>query len=359
VIPANPRSSSAFPKERALRLGLVGAGYWGPNLLRNFFGSGRWDVRLVCDRDPAKLVKAALPYPWLSTTTEYERLLAVSSIAALALPTPVETHFELAHAALLADKDVLVEKPLAATSHEAALLCEVSRERNRILMVDHTYLFGAPVDYLKELQQSGGLGEVLYIDAVRVNLGLFQQHGNVIVDLAPHDVSIINYLLDSTPTKVSTVVASCINRNMADVAYISLQYPNNVLAHAHLSWLSPVKVRRMAIAGSNKMAIWDDLETDRVKIYDKGVVVPPDLEVARVRQMVGYRLGDMLAPNLGRQEALAAVAEEFYQAITHRREPRSSGTFGLDVVRVMEAINLSIACDGQPVTVEPRHRITV
>jgi len=332
-------------------VGLVGAGYWGPNLLRNFFASGRWNIRVLCDRDPARLLHASAPYPSLTTTTEFARLLDDPLITAIAIATPVETHFELAAAALRADKDVLVEKPMTMTATEAAELCEIAAARERIIMVDHTYLFCPPVEYLKKIYEDGELGELLYIDAVRVNLGLYQQAGDVIIDLAPHDVSIINYFLDSTPTHVSTVVSSCINPGTVDVSYVSLYYPNDIMAHVHLSWLSPVKVRRMLIAGRNRMAIWDDLETDRVKIYDKGVVVPPDPEVARAQQMVSYRLGDMFAPNLSRREALDAVVEEFYNAVVYRREPRSTGRFGANVVRVLEAISNSIAHNGQRVAV--------
>jgi len=219
------------------------------------------------------------------------------------------------------------------------------------------YCFSSAVNYLKAAQGRGDLGEILYIDAVRVNLGLFQQHGNVIVDLAPHDVSIINDLLSETPTHVSTVVSSCVNDGLADVAYVTLYYPQNILAHAHLSWLSPVKLRRMTIAGSNKMAVWDDLETDRVKIYDKGVLLPLDRDSARVHQLVDYRLGDMFAPNLRQHEPLEAAIEEFYNAVVGRHEPRSGGRFGLDVVRVLDAIETSVAHYGQRVAIRDAEAI--
>jgi predicted dehydrogenase len=332
-------------------IGLVGAGYWGPNVLRNLYASGRWNIRALCDLDQARLLKASAPYPSLTTTTEYTRLLEDPLIKAIAIATPLETHYGLADAALRAGKDVLVEKPMTGNATEAAALCSLAEAEKRVLMVDHTYLVNPAVEYLKELHDCGDLGDVLYIDTVRVNLGLFQQHGDVIMDLAPHDISIVNFLLDATPTHAATIVSSCINPEMVDVAYISLYYPGNVLVHAHLSWLSPVKVRRMSIAGRNKMAVWDDLDTDRIRIYDKGIVLPPDPEVARVRQMVGYRLGDMLAPNLSRREPLEGALDEFYQAVVYRQEPRSSARFGLDVVRVLDAITNSIAHHGRRVEV--------
>jgi len=338
-------------------IGLVGAGYWGPNLLRNFYASGRWNVRALCDLDAAKLRKVAAPYPGLATTTEYGRLLEDPLITAIAIATPAETHFALADAALRAGKDVLVEKPMTATAPEALALCQTAEKLERVLMVDHTYLFCAPVEYLKAVRDSGDLGDLLYIDAVRVNLGLFQHSANVIADLAPHDVSIVNYLLGAAPTHVSSVVSSCVDPEMIDVAYVTMHYPNNVLAHAHLSWLSPVKVRRMAIAGRNKMAVWDDMETDRIKVYDKGVVMPSDPETLRVRQLIEYRLGDMLAPNLSRHEPLDKMVNEFHDAVVERRAPRSSGRFGLDVVRVLDAIEASIALHGQKAAVETSEAI--
>lgn len=333
-------------------IAVIGAGYWGPNLLRNFCASDRWSVRALCDLSPSRLVKAAAPYPGLHTTTDIVEVLEDPRIEAIAIATPVETHFTLADAALRAGKHVLVEKPMTASAAEAEALCDTAERMGRIIMVDHTYLFCTPVEYLKAAQDRGDFGQLLYIDAVRVNLGLFQQSANVVADLAPHDVSIVNYLLGSAPVEVATTVSRCMNPDMVDVAYVTMRYPNNVTAHAHLSWLSPVKVRRMSIAGRSKMAVWDDQETDRVKVYDKGVVMTDDAEATRVRQLVSYRLGDMVAPFLPNHEALGKVVAEFHDAIVQAREPRSSGRFGLDVVRVLDAIERSMSADGRYVSVE-------
>jgi predicted dehydrogenase len=338
--------------DSGLGVAVIGAGYWGPNLLRNFCASGRWSVRALCDLDPARLDKAVAPYPGLWATTDLLEVLEDPRIDAIAIATPAETHFTIADAALRAGKHVLIEKPMTTSVPDAEALCRTAERLGRILMVDHTYLFCTPVEYLKAAQERGDFGDLLYLDAVRVNLGLFQQFANVVVDLAPHDVSIINYLLDAVPHEVSTAVSRCMNTDIVDVAYVSLRYPRNVMAHVHLSWLSPVKMRRMSIAGRNKMAVWDDLETDRVKVYDKGVVFPADAQAERLRHLVNYRLGDMVAPALTQREALEKVVAEFHDAITERRTPRSSGRFGLDVVRVLDGIERSIAAEGRAVSLE-------
>jgi predicted dehydrogenase len=267
-------------------------------------------------------------------------------VSAIAIATPVETHFDIAKAALLAGKHVIIEKPMTQTVTQGEQLCRLAAERGLTLMVDHTFLYTGSVEFLRRLVEQQQFGRVLYVDSVRVNLGLFQNNANVLYDLAPHDVSIFNYILGEYPSAVSAQVAHCIHDDMADVAFLTLRYPSGVLAHAHLSWLSPVKIRRLTIAGRSKMAIWDDVEpSEKVRIYDKGVETNPNDE-SSAQRMVSYRTGDMHAPALDSTEALSKVAQEFYDAITAHKPVRSSAQDGLAVVRVLEATDRSIADAG-------------
>jgi len=307
--------------------------------------SANWDVRAVCDIDPTRLAKAARPYPGLRTTASFEEVLGNSDIAAVAIATPVETHHALVKAALEAGKHVLVEKPLTSTAKEGSALCDLADRLGLVLMVDHTFLFTSPVEYLKKYIADGELGAILYVDTVRVNLGLFQAVANVILDLAPHDISILNYLLGSVPIEVAANVSRCIDPQIADVAYLTIRYPNNILAHAHLSWLSPVKIRRMNIAARSKMVVWDDVETDRIRIYDKGVEVARDPE-QRIKDFVRYRSGNMIAPALDNTEPLSKLVDEFFHVIVDGAACRSTGRDGLEVVRVLEAAELSMQYDG-------------
>ncbi len=338
------------PVRRRLGVAVVGAGYWGPVLLRNFFAAAHWNLKAVCDLDPLRLAKSASVYPGVYQTPAIDGLLADPAIDAIAIATPPETHFALAYAALTAGKHVLVEKPLTTNSDDGRILCELAERLGLTLMVDHTFLFASAVEFLKQYIEDGNLGEIYYVDAVRVNLGLYQKSSSVILDLAPHDISILNYLLAATPLEIATTVAQCVDRDINDVAYLTFRYPGNVLAHAHLSWLSPVKIRRMNIAGRGKMIVWDDLGMDRIKIYDKGVDVTVDDEM-KTKNLVTYRTGDMIAPALDNSEAMARVIDEFYRVIVDGAHCRSTGRDGLEVVRILEAAERSVAEGGRSVPV--------
>ncbi len=333
-----------------LGVAVVGAGYWGPNLVRNLHASEQWSVRCVVEPDAAKRERLLRLYPSIQGYAEIEPALGDSDVAAVALATPPRTHHALALRAIDAGKHVLVEKPLAERRADAEDLCVRARLAGVILMTDHTFLYTGSVEKLRALRESGDLGKVYYIDSVRVNLGLFQE-SNVVWDLAPHDVSIINYVLDEIPTSVALQLGACVHALVPDVAFLTMWYPGGCLAHVHLSWLSPVKVRRTTIAGSNKMAVWDDVEpTEKIYIYDKGVVLDPSSSTLQ-QQMVSYRLGDLHVPLVDNREALGKLVADFAAAIKHGSPTRSDGAFGVGVVRVIEAAMRSAELDGAKVGV--------
>jgi predicted dehydrogenase len=331
-----------------INIGVLGYGYWGPNLVRNFVEVNGLNVAAVADRDPARLALVQKRYPTARTTTEISDVLEDPAIHAVAIATPVATHFELALAALRAGKHVWVEKPMTETAAQAEILVEEARKRNLVLIVDHTFIYTGAVMKMHEKIQAGELGDILYYDSIRVNLGLFQRDVNVVSDLAVHDFSILAYLLKEQPTAVS---ASGINHfaGPENIAYITLFYDSGTIAHINTSWLAPVKVRSILIGGSRKMISYNDLEPDeKVKVYDKGVEFTDDPQkIAQLR--VGYRSGDMFAPKLAVTEALRLEAEHFRDCIEHGREPITSGEFGLRVVELVEGANRSIRNRGESV----------
>jgi predicted dehydrogenase len=336
--------------ERALGIAVVGAGYWGPNLVRNLHASEQWNVRAVVERDPQRLARVLRLYPGVAGHAEIDAVLGDPSIDAVALATPPNTHHQLAVRAIDAGKHVLVEKPLADNANDARDVCARARRANVRLMTDHTFLYTGSVEKLRALRESGELGEVYYIDSTRVNLGLFQQ-SNVVWDLAPHDVSIVNYVLDAVPASVALQVNACVHAATPDVAFLTMWYPTGSVAHVHLSWLSPVKVRRMTVAGSQKMAVWNDVEpTEKVYIYDKGVVLDPSSTTLQ-QQMVSYRLGDLHVPLLDNREALGKLVDDFAASIRTGSPTRSEGPFGASVVDVIEAALRSAERDGARVAV--------
>lgn len=333
-----------------LGVAVVGAGYWGPNLVRNFHASDSWTVRCIVDPDRTRLDRLLRLYPHLEGHADIGPALADARVDAVALATPPHTHRELAERAIDAGKHVLVEKPLAERSGDAQGLCERARRAGVRLMTDHTFLYTGSVEKLRALREGGELGKVYYVDSVRVNLGLFQQ-SNVLWDLAPHDVSIINYVLDEVPRAVALQLGACVHEKIPDVAFLTMWYPSGCLAHVHLSWLSPVKVRRTMISGSLKMAVWDDVEpTEKVYVYDKGVVLDPTSSTLQ-QQMVSYRLGDLHVPLVDNREALGKLVADFAVAIADGKATRSDGDFGTNVVRVIEAAMRSADADGAKVHV--------
>jgi predicted dehydrogenase len=338
----------------ATTVGVIGCGYWGPNLLRNFAESEAAELRWICDADQTRLAAMGRRYPAAKTTTNYQELLADPTLDAISVVTPVATHFRIAGEALRAGKHVLVEKPLTSTGREAEELNELA-DRNRLtLMVDHTFVYTGAVRKMKEIVVSGDLGDLLYFDSVRINLGLFQKDINVLWDLAPHDLSIMDYLIERPPEGVSAIGSCHIEPGIENIAYLIMKFADDFIAHFHFNWLAPVKIRRMMIAGSRKMVLYDDIEpTEKVRIYDKGVTtnrVSSDREVD-YQTLVSYRTGDVWAPKLDSTEALRHVVAEFLESIRTGHRPLTDGRSGLRVVRLLEAAQESIKSGGRLVKV--------
>ena len=329
-----------------VNLGFIGYGYWGPNLVRNFYATKDAKVVKVCDLRKERLNLVEPSYPSVKTTTDYKDLIRDPQIDAIVISTPVSTHFPLAKEAFENDKHVMLEKPMTATVEESEKLIELAEKKKKILMVDHTFLYTGAVRKMKQLVESGELGDLYYFDSVRVNLGLFQHDVNVIWDLAPHDFSIMDYLLQKEPQMVSATGVSHFG-DLENIAYVTVQYPNNLIAHIHVNWLAPVKLRTTLIGGSKKMIVYDDNEpSEKIKIYDRGVsYVEKAEDVYQI--LVQYRTGDMLAPKLDSSEALKLVSKEFVDSITQNRKPLTDGEKGLRVVRLLESANQSLKQKGK------------
>ena len=333
-----------------MNIGVIGCGYWGPNLIRNFNAMEDVTVAAVADKKEERLSFIAKQFPAIKKlTTNEDELLTADDIDAIVVCTPVSSHFPIGKKALENGKHLLMEKPFTATVREAEILIELAEKKKLIVMVDHTFIYTGAVQTIKEYIKSGKLGELYYFDSVRVNLGLFQHDVNVIWDLAPHDVSIMEYLLDKNPKAISATGVAHFDSNMENIAYISTYYDNNIMGHIHVNWLAPVKVRKTLISGSKKMIIYDDMEpSEKVKIYDKGVDISTDKEQI-YNMLIQYRTGDMLAPQIDLTEALKKVSQEFYQAVKENRKPLTDGHSGLRVVRILEAANQSIRSNGKVV----------
>jgi predicted dehydrogenase len=328
-------------------IGVVGYGYWGPNLVRNFSSIGTAQVVSVCDTDPERRALCSRLYPSVGSTADFNELIRDPRIDALVIATPVHSHFPLARAALRAGKHVLVEKPVAQTSIEVRRLIEEAQRRGLVMMVDHTFLYTPAVQKIRELIVDHALGDIYYYDSIRSSLGLFQSDVNVIWDLAVHDVSIVQYILDEEPVAVSATAANHVAGSPENMAHITLFFPGNCVAHVSVNWLSPIKVRQTFVGGSRKMVVYNDLEpTEKIKIYDKGITISPE-KAHQTR--IGYRAGDMLAPHLSAKEALQTEAAHFVDCITNGTAPISSGMSGLHVVEILEAACESIAKRGNPI----------
>jgi predicted dehydrogenase len=334
---------------------VIGCGYWGPNLLRNLAENQNADLRYICDLDPERLAAMGRRYPAAQITTDYRKLIGDSALDAIVIATPVGTHARFAAEALVAGKHVLVEKPLTASVAEAEHLTELADRNERVLMVDHTFVFTGAVRKIKEILDGGDLGDLLYFDATRINLGLFQDDINVVWDLAPHDFSIMDFLLGAPPDTVSATGSCHIKQGIENIAYVMLRFPNNLIAHFHFNWLSPVKIRHTLIAGSRKMIVYDDIEpTEKVRVYDRGVTTRQETHLDRedaYRTLVSYRTGDVWVPKLDSTEALHYVCGEFLSAIQERRRPLTDGLAGLRVVRLLEAAQRSLDQGGAAVRI--------
>ena len=334
-----------------IRIGVIGYGYWGPNLVRNFADLDGCRVVAVCDRDPTRVAVAERRYPGVRGTTDAQALIDAPDVDAVVVATPVAAHYDLASAALEAGKHVLVEKPLASTAEEAERLIELAARRKRVLMVDHTFVYTGAVRKMRELVMAGEIGDTYYYDSVRINLGLFQHDVDVMWDLAVHDLAIMDYVLQARPSTISATGLAHIAGRPANIAYLAMFFDAPVIAHVHVNWLAPVKVRRTLIGGSRRMIVYDDLEaSEKVKVYDRGISVNPSPE--NVYQMlVGYRAGDMWAPQLAVTEALRTEALHFLDCIEHGQVPETGGEEGLRVVRLLEAATASMRAHGRPVAV--------
>ncbi len=342
-----------------LRVAVVGAGYWGPNLVRNFRGSPDWRLVAVCDLDAARAAKVVGDAAGVDVVTSLEVLLARDDLDAVAIATPANTHRAIAMAALNAGKHVLVEKPLASSLAAAQEMVDLADERGLVLMCDHTFCYTPVVQRIREIVQSGELGRLLFVDSVRINLGLVQPDVDVIWDLAPHDLSVLDVVLPGglAPVGVAAQGADPIGAGRSCVGYLSMPLPGGAIAHVHVNWLSPVKIRQMVIGGERRILVWDDMNVQqRLSVYDRGVDVDltarSDNLADRTAAGISYRIGDMHAPSLPEKEALSSMVAEFAASIREGRAPLTDGRSGVRVMNVLEAASRSLREGGQTVPVE-------
>jgi len=333
-------------------VGVIGYGYWGPNLVRNFMSDTGWRVVSVCDRSEARLAEANRLYPAVTTTRSPDDLFRNPAIDAIAIATPVATHFELAMGALRAGKHVLVEKPIASTAAEASEMIEKAAKRKLVLLVDHTFVFTGAVRKIRDVIGEESFGRLQYYDSTRVNLGLFQHDVNVMWDLAVHDLSIMDFVLGVNPVAVSATGLSHVPGQPANVAFMTLFFDSDIIAHINVNWLSPVKIRRTLVGGSKRMIVYDDLETsEKVKIYDKGITVtetPDDLR----KMLISYRTGDLWSPKVSETEALRLEVAHFRNCIDGSEKPVTPGERGLAIVRMLEAADKSMQKRGEAIALE-------
>jgi predicted dehydrogenase len=329
-----------------IRMGVIGYGYWGPRIVRNFHAAEGCEVAVVCDKSPDALRRVQHSFPGVRVTSDISDVLLSTDIDAVAVVTPVWSHFELAKAALENGKHVFVEKPFTSTVAQAQQLIEIAERKNLQIMVDHTFLFTGAVKKIRQLLQDGTLGNLYYYDSIRVNLGLFQHDVNVIWDLAPHDLSIVDHLFHVKPECVTATGQRHLN-GFEDLAYMTIYFAG-MIAHINVNWLSPVKVRTTLIGGEKKMLVWNDLDADeKVKVYDKGVAISNGQSVHDL--LVSYRSGDMWCPKIEQSEALAEETKYFVDCISNNRRPFNDGTAGLRVVTLLEAADKSLKEHGKPV----------
>ncbi len=333
-----------------MKVGLIGYGYWGPNLLRNLHETNGVEVKRCIDLNSERRAAASKRYPSVEVSADAEEILSDAQINAVVLATPVFTHHALAKRALEAGKHVFVEKPMTRTVEEAEELIALAERKGLILMVDHTFIYTGAVRRMKQIIEAGDLGELYYFDSVRVNLGPWRHDIDVIWDLAAHDLSILTYLIPDKPQSVSAEGADHIQPGLADVAYLTLHFANHFIAHFHVNWLSPVKVRQSLIGGSRRMLVYDDMElSEKVRVYDRGIQVKSQEGIYKA--LVDYRMGDVWSPKLDFREALSLECEHFVDCVRARTTPCSDGESGLQVVRILEAASTSLANGGRRVKV--------
>jgi predicted dehydrogenase len=332
-----------------IKIGVIGYGYWGPNLVRNFASLRNVNVKYVADARQERLSLVNSVYPAIITTNNAEQLFNDNELNAI-LIAPVYGHFELAKKALQAGKHVVIEKPMTATVAEAEELIALAQKNNKVLMVDHTFLYTGAVQKIKQLITQNELGKLNYYDSTRINLGLFQPDVNVVWDLAPHDISILYHITGERPVSVSATGISHLNNGIENIAYVTLNFQSNIIAHFTCSWSSPVKIRKILVGGDKKMILFDDNEiTEKVKLYDSGYAARNDEEKQKI--LIDYRAGDIYVPKLETKEALAGMANDFVSAIINKTEPLSNWKSGLDVVKVLEAAQNSIKQNGKEIKI--------
>lgn len=338
--------------EKILHVGIAGHGYWGPNLLRNFMQAPTTTVDSVIDLNEQQLAPVNQLYPSIKTSTKYEQMLANTEIDAIAIATPVSTHFDLAKQALDAGKHVLVTKPFTSSSEQARTLINTAKQKGLTLMVDHTFVYTGAVRKMKELISDNQLGEIYYYDSTRVNLGLFQHDVNVLWDLAVHDLTVMDYVLPHQPIGVTATGMKHVPGEPENVAYLTVFFEKNIIAHINVNWLAPVKVRQTLIGGSEKMIVYNDLEpSEKIRVYDRGVSYDNDPE--NIYQMlISYRSGDMWAPHLDLTEALRSEILHFAECIKGKQEPQTDGESGYRVVKILEAADKSLAQQGDYVQLD-------
>ena len=333
-----------------MNLAIVGYGYWGPNLLRNFSMVKDCKVHSLCDLSVYNLQKAKEIYPTLQLFSNVDEVIQNVDIDAIVIATPIFSHYSIAKKALLAGKHVLIEKPMATSVKEAEELIEISIQRGLVLMVDHTFIYTGAVQKMKSLIEQDEIGKIKYIDSTRINLGLFQSDVNVLWDLAPHDISICDYLMNEKPVSVQTTGISHTNNGIENIAYLTLNFQSNVIAHFNCSWTSPVKLRQMLVGGDKKMLLYNDMEmTEKVKIYDTGFHHSSSEEKNKI--LIDYRIGDIYTPKLETTEALLNMANDFVRAVTQGSQPICDYQLGLSVVKILEASQISIKNGGKEVKI--------
>ncbi|MGA2345911.1 MAG: Gfo/Idh/MocA family oxidoreductase [Candidatus Sulfotelmatobacter sp.] len=338
--PLDLNSGQEQTSKALIRFGVIGYGYWGPKVIRNIDLMEEAKLVAICDKSPVSRRKAEKAYPGVQITEDANELMTSPDIDAIAVITPVWTHYELAKAALENGKHIFVEKPFTSNSAQAEELIALAAEKNLKIMVDHTFLFTAAVQKIKQLLQEGALGKLYYYDSTRVNLGLFQHDVNVVWDLAPHDLAIMDHLIEESPEAVVATGQSHLNGH-EDIAFITLYFPDKVIAHINVNWMSPVKVRTTLIGGEKKMLVWNDVEPDeKIKVYDKGVNISSREGVYNL--LVNYRSGDMWAPRIEQTEALTQELTYFVDCIVNDKTPINDGKAGLRVVRMLEAASESL-----------------
>ncbi len=334
-----------------INVGVIGAGYWGPNIIRNFMANTNTSVLACSDLNGERLAHIGRLYPTIKTTQNYSEVVNHGDLDLIAVCTPVDTHFKITKHALEAGKHVLIEKPMTSSSRQADELIDLAEKKDLKIFIDHTFVFTGAVQKIKQLVRGRELGDIYYFDSVRINLGLFQHDVNVLWDLAPHDISIMQYILDKQPVSVVATGADHTGTGLENVAYLTIYFEDNLIAHFHTNWLSPVKIRQTLIAGSKKMVVWDDNQpSEKIRIYDKGIEIldKPD-EVYHM--LVQYRTGDMYSPKISDREALATQVEHIVNCLNDQETPMADGHAGRSVIRILEAAQESIKNRGKEIEI--------